>query len=289
MAKRRLSLSVLIGLSLACTGCFGCTTIGPGYAGIVVNRAGSNRGVQAYPVQTGWVTYNPITESVYEWPVFVQTVVWTQNTQEGKPVNDEITFSTGDSMKISADVSMGYQLDFAKVPVFYVTFRTEDMEEFTHKFLKNLVRQHFDNIAGKYKVEDIMGDNSKFLKEVRETLQADLSEYGIAIKQFGFANIPRPPEAVILAINAKVAATQLGIQKQNEVMQETAEAAKRVARATGDANALTIKAEADSAANTKVAKSLTAELLRWQELNKWDGHLPQVTGGAMPMLNLAAK
>jgi Membrane protease subunits, stomatin/prohibitin homologs len=282
--KRSVKLSGIVIAAVGCTGCVGCTTVNPGYVGIVVNMAGSNRGVQDYPVRTGWVWFNPFTESVFEWPVFIQTVIYTENTQEGKPVNDEITFSTGDQMKIRADVSLAYQLLPAKVPAFYVQFRTEDMEQFTHTFLKNLTREKFDGIAGRYKVEDIMGDNKKFLDEVRTELQRALDEYGIVLKQFGFANIPRPPDPVIASINAKVQATQIAIQKQNELVQVQADAQKRVAEAEGYARSLSVKAEAESAYNRKMAESMSDKLVQKWAIDKWKGDLPTYMSGQLPFI-----
>lgn len=284
--KNRLKLAAAAFVAVSSSGCLGCTTVSPGYAGIVVNMAGSGKGVQDYPARTGWVTYNPFTESVFEWPVFVQTVVWTANTQEGKPVNDEITFSTGDQMKVSADVSMGYQLAFEKVPAFYVKFRTEDMGAFTHGWLKNLVREKFDSVAGRYKVEDIMGDNAKFLAEVRAGIADAVKDYGLEINQFGFANIPRPPDSVIAAINAKVQATQIAIQKQNEVVQVEADARKQVAAAQGYAQALLVKGEAEATYNKKLADSMSERLIAKWWIDKWDGAQPQVTSGAVPLIQI---
>ena|ERR1700687_5466549 len=61
----------------------GCTTIRPGHVGIVVNNLGANRGVQDYTPTTGFVTYNPATTSVVEYPTYVQTIKWTKNPHEG--------------------------------------------------------------------------------------------------------------------------------------------------------------------------------------------------------------
>lgn len=57
----------VIGVVVACvmsSACFGCSVVSPGEVGIVVNMAGSNRGVQDYPVRTGYVFYNPFTAVV---------------------------------------------------------------------------------------------------------------------------------------------------------------------------------------------------------------------------------
>jgi hypothetical protein len=57
-------------------------------------------------------------------------------------------------------------------------------------------------------------------------------------------------------------------------------------QAKGEAQSRTIRAEAEANANLLIAKSLTPELVQYQYALKWDGRLPQVTGGAMPFLNL---
>lgn len=276
----------------------GCTRVGPGYAGIKVNMAGTKKGVEANAATTGWVFYNPMTESVFEYPTFVQSAVWTHSIDEGHPVNEEITFTTADQMQVGADISLAYQLNFERVPAFYTTFRSDDLNKFTHGYMRNLARDKFDAVAGKYRIEQIMGDNAQFVKDVRDTLQAELSPLGVEIKQFGLIGAPRPPGQVIAAINAKVEATQLAIKTENQLRQANAEAAKQVAtaegaakafvaKAEGDARATTIWAEAQASANRKVADSLTPALLEKIRLDKWNGTVPQVTGsGGTPFINL---
>ena len=279
---RKLCVPLLAVLVIA----VGCTRVGPGYAGIKVSMAGSNRGVGDYPVTTGWVFYNPITADVVEYPTFVKSYAWSHSLTEGNPVNEEITFTTADQMQVAADVSVGYHINFDMVPHFYVKFRTDDVDAFTHGYLRNMARQTFDDAAGHYKIEQIMGDNGPFLREVREKLQAELKSVGVEIDQFGFIGAPRPPSGVIDAINAKVQATQLAIQKQNELVQVQADAAKEVAKAEGRAKAVLVAAEADSAYNRRINDSLTPALVEWQKAQRWDGKLPQVTSGAQPLLSL---
>lgn len=256
----------------------GCTRISPGYVGIITKNVGTNRGVQDFPAQTGWVFYNPLTESVLEYPTFVKTSVWTANTAEGKPVNEEITFTCKEALQIAADISLAYQLNPEKVPNFYVQFRSDDLDNFTYGFLRNLAREKFDDIGGHYSVETIMGDNGPYLAEVRKALQHDLDPIGVELRQFGFIGAPRPPRAVIDSINAKVQATQIALQKQNELVQSQADAAKEVAKAEGDAKATLTRAEAQSQANQKLANSISPTLVEYMKVQKWNGQLPQVTG-----------
>jgi hypothetical protein len=264
-----------------------CTRIGPGYAGIKVSMAGDDRGVDSAPKVTGWVIYNPFLSSVLEYPTFVQTAVWTANPNEGSTNNEEITFTNADQMKISVDVNLSYHLDPAKVPAFYVMFRSDDLNGFTHGFLRNKARDIFNEHAGRYQIEQIMGDNSAFLADVRKGLQEEVANIGVQIDQFGIIGAPRPPDAVIEAINAKVHATQLAQQKQNELVQTEADMAKERAKTDTYARNITTMADAQAEANLKLARSLTSELVEWKKLDKWNGVLPTVTSsGGGVLLNL---
>src|SRR5262245_3916597 len=110
--------------------------------------AGDSRGVDSAPAVTGWVFYNPFLTSIYEYPTYVQTAVWSASPTEGNAVNEQITFTNADQMTISADISLAYHLLPDKVPSFYVKFRSDDLTTFTHGFLRNLARDSFDRHAG---------------------------------------------------------------------------------------------------------------------------------------------
>ena len=93
----------------------GCSRIDPGYVGIAVNQAGSNKGVEDYPLLTGWVIYNPITTKIYEYPTFQQNVIWTASRHEGKAFDESISFNTKGGAAITADVSMSGKFRTEKV------------------------------------------------------------------------------------------------------------------------------------------------------------------------------
>jgi len=265
----------------------GCSRIGPGHVGIVVNQAGSNKGVLDTPVRTGWVFYNLFSETVIEYPTNVQTVVWTKNLAEGKPVDESVTFTNKDSMAINADVSLSYSLVSDKVPAFYVKFLTEKLDTFTDGFLRNVSRDCLNENAGKYEIEKLMGDNAQFLKESRACIENQLSPYGVHIEQFGIIGAPRPPEQVIESINEKNKAQQIALQKQMELQQVQAEAAKQVAAAEGQAKAQIAAANGDAEANRIRTASITPTILRMKELEnqhdmiwRWNGKSPSTVVGS---------
>jgi regulator of protease activity HflC (stomatin/prohibitin superfamily) len=286
--KKLLLLAVLAIVGFTTVGC--ATRIGPGHVGIKVDMAGSNRGVQDYTTSTGWMAYTPGFSTVVEYPTYVQTVVWTKNTNEGNPVDESITFTTKDAMTVNMDVNLSYQLKQEKIPAFYVRFRSDDLTTFTNGYLHNIARDCFNEVAGKYGVEQIMGDNAPFLKDARECLSSRVSDIGVDVQSFGIIGAPRPPQQVIDSINLKVQASQIALQKENEVRQAQAEAQKQIAiaegnskahiaQANGDAQYVLTLAEAQAKANRIVSESLTPQLLQQKAIDRWNGSQPQVLGG----------
>jgi regulator of protease activity HflC (stomatin/prohibitin superfamily) len=271
---------MLLGLWLI-TSCY--KIVAPGHVGIVVKQSGSDRGVQDFPVQSGRVWYNPINEVVLTYPTYVQRAIWTSSTQEGLPMNDEISFQSAEGLRFTSDVNVSYQLTAAQVPKFYVKFRSDDLAAFTHGFFRDAVRNGF-RISTAYRAEEVNGvKQSELIDRVLEQLRQAMQPYGVDVLQLGFATPPRPPQSVKDAIESKIAATQHAERAENEKRQAIAEAAKSVEIARGQAEA-----------NELLTKSLSTQLMQWKQLEileqKWNGQFPQVVGsGTMPLLQLTGK
>jgi regulator of protease activity HflC (stomatin/prohibitin superfamily) len=247
--------------------------IGAGYVGIIVDMAGSQKGVQDLPITTGWTFVNPVTQKVYEWPTFVQTAKWTRSVNEGAPTNEEISFNSVEGLVISADISLSYDLDPLKVPAFYVKFRSDDLNQFTHGFLRNIARDAFNEIASRMKVDDIYGaKKTELIEKVKNLVNTQVEMFGVKIEQLGFIGELRLPEAVVNALNLKIAAIQQSAAAQNQIVQAQAEAQQKIARAQGEAQA-----------NSLLAKSISPQLIQWRQLDildkHWDGKYPQYLGG----------
>jgi regulator of protease activity HflC (stomatin/prohibitin superfamily) len=293
---RWLAIPVLIVLFFA-----GCATrIGPGRVGIKVDLAGSQRGVEELPIRTGWVFYSFLSSTIVEYPTSVQTAKWTHDPNEGSPNNEEMSFNTKDGLTVYGDLSVSYHLDSAKVPAFYVKFRNDDIQQFTHGFLRNVARDAINRTGSQYTVQEVMGEKKSELEQnSRAELQKQVGDIGVVIDQFGFIGSPRPPQSVIDSINAKVQAQQIAVQKQNELVQSQADAAKLVAAAEGQAKAQIAVATGEAESNRLRAASISQNIIEWQKLAvtdrwiaKWNGQVPQVqtgTNGPGMLLDITPK
>jgi regulator of protease activity HflC (stomatin/prohibitin superfamily) len=289
-------LAIPLVLALFFAGC--ATRIGPGRVGIKVDLAGSQRGVEDLPIRTGWVFYNFLSSTIVEYPTSVQTAKWTKDPNEGSDTNEEMSFNTEDGLTVYGDLSVSYHLDAGKVPAFYVKFRNDDINQFTHGFLRNVARDAINRTGSQYTVQEIMGEKKSELEQnSRSDLQKQVADIGVVIDQFGFIGSPRPPQSVIAAINAKVQAQQIAVQKQNELVQAQADAAKLVAAAEGQAKAQVAVANGEAESNRVRAASISQNIIEWQKLavtdrwiEKWNGQVPQVqTNGNGPGMLLDIK
>jgi regulator of protease activity HflC (stomatin/prohibitin superfamily) len=69
-----------------------------------------------------------------------------------------MSFNTKEGMNVYADVSLSYAIEPAKVPDFYVKYRVNELEYFTHGILRDVVRNSLNEVASTFTVEDIYGE-----------------------------------------------------------------------------------------------------------------------------------
>jgi regulator of protease activity HflC (stomatin/prohibitin superfamily) len=263
------------------------TRIGAGQVGVEVNLAGSQRGPADIPVRTGWVFYSPLKTQIIDFPTYVQTVKWTRDVTEGHPLNEELVFNSKEGQEVRADVSLSYAIDPVKVPEFYVKYRVNDLEKFTHGILKDIVRNSLNEVASTYTLEDIYGENkAKFLRETRARIQEQVSPVGVGIQQFGFIGKPRFTEAIELAITQKTQAITEAESARNQLAVTQANVAKMVAQAEGEAKSQIERARGEAEANRLRNASLTPQLLELKRLEndrarieKWNGDVPRMVVG----------
>lgn len=291
-----IALAVLV---LACVvGSASCTRVDPGHVGIRVKLAGSARGVQDAPIVTGWVAYNPLTELIVEFPTSVQNIVWTKDAHEGSPMDESITFASSEGVSVNADVGLAFHIEATKAPRLYARFRQRDVSVLAHGYIRNVVREAINETAAEMPVQEIYGaGKTRLLNESHRKVVDRLANDGFVIDQLTFNSALRLPENVVAAINRAMEATQNAIQAENRVRQVRAEAEQQIAtargeaeaarqRAGGEADALLIRARAEAQANEIIRLSMTPQVIQYRSLERWDGHLPVVNSGQMPMLTM---
>lgn len=259
------------------------TYVNPGHVGIVIHRMVG--GVDSHALGAGLHFRNPLMTEIEEYPTYMQTLELRHGTGGASTSNDEINVNSVEGQPMSMDVSMSFELDPLRVPALYTTFRT-DIATIQHSYVKQSIRQALQEVVGSEEIAAIMGPKkAEVVGRTQQLLTDRLAPYGMVVKQFT-VNELRAPQAVIDAINTKNVMQQQALAAQNELQKNMFQAQGDSIRAQGRAKAITAEAEAQARANTLLSQSVTPTLVQYEMAKRWDGKMPQVTGGAMPMLQL---
>jgi regulator of protease activity HflC (stomatin/prohibitin superfamily) len=263
------------------------TTIHPGHVGVSVKKCGGG-GVAQDPIPTGYYWRSLFCEEVVEYPTNVQTLVLSKSPHEGAPVDESITVTSSEGLPVSLDVSLSFTLDPAKVPTIYAKYRN-DIDVIAHNFVRQTIREDLQRVFAQFTAEQLYSTKREESRvEVQTFITERLGKEGFIIQQFTI-NETRVPDAVVQAINAKVAMIQESQKAEAQVRKTEAEAKQRVAQATGEADAKKLSADAEAYFNKTVAASITPEYVEYKALEKWNGELPQMMGtSAVPFVNVPA-
>jgi regulator of protease activity HflC (stomatin/prohibitin superfamily) len=247
---------------------YSCTRIDAGYEGILIKQYGDAKGVQDVSLVTGRVTYNPWSEDVEQFPLFVQTADY-----------EPFKVNAKDGSEFTVDPTISLSILKGHAPKIYIKYR-KDIEEILQTTLYNYVKDAFRMQFNKYTTDDITSKREEFEINVQNSLTSQLEKEGFHLEQL--TSGLKYPDVIINAINAKNEAVQNAMRIENEVKAAEAQAKIKIAKAEGDAKALVIQAKADAEANKLRQQSLTQLLINQQFIEKWDGRLP--TYGQVPTL-----
>ena len=281
--KRLIGLAVLV---LSLSSITGCTKVTAGHEGVMVNMLGDDKGVQQETVGPGryYVGWN---QELYIFPTFTQNWVWTASDTEGSHNDESITFQTINGLNVGADIGIAYHIKPGMTSTVFSKYR-RGIDEVTDTFLRNGVRDALISEASGLTVSAVYGASKMTLIEnARKHLQEDVKDIGIIIEKLYWIGSLRLPVSVTNSINKKVEATQKAILRENEIAQTINEAKKRVEKARGKAESVTIEAEAEAKAIAIVGKALSDNpmLIQLESVKKWDGVLPRINSGVTPFVN----
>lgn len=252
-----------------------CTTIDSASVGIRFKKWSNNENLRGGVEGTcrGWVWFNPITESIFQYPTFIQRVTY-----------DPFTVNPKDAAIFSMTPTLAYQIDESKATEIFIKYR-QPVKELEMGYIKTCIFEAYRTCANNYTSDELMANRAKFEAEVRARLDYSMNQEGFIVREF--TTKIDPPASLTEAINAKNEAVQNALKAENKVKEAEAEAKIKIAMAEGEAKALKIKGDGEAYYNRVVSASLNKLLVEQYAIEKWDGKLPQYSGGdSVPFINL---
>lgn len=220
---------------------------------------------------------------------FVQSISKVNNKQQDKKIESQIWGETSDKTPVyAADLTVTYQIQPEKSVWIYT-----NVTDIKNLVSDALVASAVKSAMGELSPQDVT-NRTKIEPLVQEKLAESLNQkYGedvVFVNKVVINNMDFE-EAYNAAIQQKSIAQQTADKQkiENEAAIAKAEAEKQVAitQAEAEAQKTAIEAEAQADANKKIAESLSDALIKYQEMQKWNGELPQYVGGdtAIPVLS----
>ena len=260
-----------------------CTKVPAGNVGVKFDLYGGDKGVTGEVVSPGkyWLGWN---EEMYLFPTFTQSAEWKAQDESG--TDQSISFQDSEGIVINADVGISYAIKAEKADTVFQKYR-KGVVEITDTYIRNMVRDALNAETSKMGVEAIYGPGKEeLMQKVTQRVKAQVDAIGIDVEKIYWIGAMRLPSSIINAINGKIEATQKAQQRENELQTAKAQAEIERAKAQGEADAVMIAAKAEAEANRLKQATLTGELVQYTLAQRWDGKLPQVTGGSTPLLNI---
>ena len=157
--------------------------------------------------------------------------------------------------------------------------------DFADKVIDPAFNDFVKEVVPTYPIGEILPKREEIRKRAMGKLGENLARYHIIVDDIYFANIRFSP-GYEGAVEAKQVAQQQ-VETQRQVLaQREIEAQQKVATAKGEAESILVVAQGQAKANDALSRSISPILVQYKGIEKWNGILPQVSGGALPLINL---
>ncbi|HRE18412.1 MAG TPA: prohibitin family protein [Rhodocyclaceae bacterium] len=135
--------------------------------------------------------------------------------------------------------------------------------------------------TAQYTAEELISKRPEVRDRIKSLLNERLIKHGVITDEFSIVNF-QFSKSFNEAIEAKTTAEQLKLKAERDLARIRVEAEQKIAQARAEAEALSLQ-----------KAQVTPELIRLREIEnqrkaieKWDGKLPTVSGGALPFIDV---
>ena len=178
-----------------------------------------------------------------------------------------------DLQQVRVKVAVNYHLDPAMAAKAFreVGQTTDDVAD---RILEPARPEAFKSITARFTAEELITKRAQVSEQIAALLREKMSRHGLILDEFAIINFAFSP-SFTAAIEAKVNAEQSNLKAERDLMRIRVEAEQKITSAKAEAESLRLQRQ-----------EVTPDVLALRTIEKWDGHLPQVTGGAIPLLDL---
>jgi len=231
-------------------------SIGAGERGVVFSQFG---GVKALVLDEGLRFKIPFVETIIPMDVKIQKAETSSNA------------SSQDLQTIDAVIAVNYHIIppaanqvYQNVGVLY-----------RQRIIEPAVQESMKAVAAQFTAEQLITRRAEVSNRMQDFLAERLQIHNIEVDEFSIVDFGFS-EQFNMAIEAKQTAEQNALKAERDLDRVKIEAEQLVTQATAEAESQRLQRE-----------TISSNILQLRAIEKWDGKLPQVTGGgATPFINL---
>src|ERR1700722_808890 len=279
------SRAVVAGLALIVLvlGASSFSVISPGNTGVIFNVwTGSLRTV---PQGIAWRF--PFVTQVQSYPTALRTYTMDRRSGEGSSLGDDsIDLPTREGQHITQDISVTFNTSEDLAAQVFKAFRGADMSDIESTFVRRTIITVAQNTAGQMSLSEVISSKRNELQDnIQKNLSVELEKMGFHLDKVNLG-ASHLPESLEKQMQQKMAAQQQAQQAEYELQKQQMLAKAEVAKAEGEAQSILVRAKAQAEANRLLQSTLSQNLIQSKAIDKWDGSLPEVSGGATPFIDL---
>jgi regulator of protease activity HflC (stomatin/prohibitin superfamily) len=178
-----------------------------------------------------------------------------------------------DLQEVKSTIAVNYHLDAKEASTVY----REVGREYKQRVIDPAVQESFKSTTAQFTAEELITQREAVKTKAREFLKEKLGKFHIIVDEFNIVNFDFSAQ-FNQAIEQKQVAQQNVEKAKRDLERIKIEAAQKIAEAEGQSRAQQLQQQ-----------TLTELYVQFKALEKWDGKLPIVVGGAVPFLNLPSK
>jgi len=235
------------------------TIIPAGYRGVVFNQI---TGVAPLVLNEGFHFKTPVLDKIIKMDV------------RTSKVEVEADSASKDLQTVQAKIALNYHLLPDAVNRVYQSIGLE----YEYRIIDPAIQEAVKAVTAEFTAEELISKRGEVKNQIKTELGDRLKTYNILVDDFNIINFQFSPE-FDNAIEQKVTAEQQALKASRDLDRIKIEAEQKIAQA---------KAEAESLRIQQQELQNSPEILQLRAIEKWDGKMPLVTGGATPFVDISS-
>lgn len=189
----------------------------------------------------------------------------------------DATAASKDLQIVTAKIAVNYHLVPESVPRLY----QEIGPAYQERVIQPAVQEVVKAATAQFTAEELITERASVKENIKTRLDERLRGRGIIVEDISIVDFDFS-ESFNQAIEAKVTAEQLKLKAERDLQRIQIEAQQKIENAKAEAEALRLQRQEVSVDLIELRK---IEVQR-MAIEKWDGKMPQITGGALPFINV---